>query len=135
MRVPKSTFSLAHFSVMFAVLWMLAETGMLLSPPTTVGASVPYEIQVLYDKKQYQQALDEIAKLDQGAAASAEIRRIKIRLLLKLGNPKDALLIYDQLVAGLKQEDEALLHDVALGFIVVLMKDMREQMRGSPIRR
>ena len=131
MRVVKSTFSHTHFGVMFALLWMLAEIGMLLSSPATVAASVPHDIQVLYDRKQYQQALDEIAKLDQDAAASAEIRRVKIRSLLKLGNPKDALLIYDQLVAGLKQEDEPLLHDVALGFIVVLMKDMREQMRGA----
>jgi HEAT repeat protein len=113
------------------LLWMLVGTALPGPLSAVVAATVPQEIQTLYDKKQYQQALDEIAKIDKDRAAAPDVRRVKIRSLLKLGNPKDALPIYDQLVASLKQEDEALLHDVALGFIVVLMKDMREQMRGA----
>lgn len=131
MRVVKSSVSHLQFGVIFALLCMLADTALLLPSHATVAASVPHDIQALYEKKQYQQALEEIAKLDNDAAASAEVRRLKIRSLLKLGNPKDALPIYNQFVADLKQDDEALLHDVALGFIVVLMKDMREQMRGA----
>lgn len=131
MRMAKSSRFPIRVGLMFALLWMPAGTAVLMPSHATVAASVPHDIQVLYDKKQYRQALDEIAKLDQDRAAAPDVRRVTIRSLLKLGNPKDALPIYDQLVAGLKQEDEALLHDVALGFIVVLMKDMREQMRGA----
>lgn len=92
---------------------------------------VPKDVQLLYDKKQYQQTLDEITKLDKERASSPDVRRVKIRSLLKLGNPKDALPEYDLLAASMKQDDEALLHDLALGFIVTLVKDMREQMRGA----
>ena len=38
---------------------------------------------------------------------------------------------YDQLQAALKQDDLPLLQQVALSFILVLVKDMREQMRGA----
>jgi HEAT repeat protein len=38
---------------------------------------------------------------------------------------------YDQLTAGLMRDDVPLLREVAMGFIVVMMKDMREQMRGA----
>jgi HEAT repeat protein len=71
------------------------------------------------------------AKLSPEAMASPEVRRLKIRTLLKLGNPKGALEEYDQLEAGLKQDDIPVLREVALGFIVVLVKDMRDQMRGA----
>ena len=95
------------------------------------SSSVPKEIQSLYDKKDYQKAVEELAKLDQEKAAVPDVRRLKIRSLLKLGNPKDALEEYDKLEAMLKQDDQPLLREVALGFIVVMMKDMREQMRGA----
>lgn len=94
-------------------------------------SSVPKEMQNLYEKKEYQKALDELAKLDQGKTAAPDIRRLKIRSLLRLGNPKDALDEYDKLEASLKQDDLPILREVALGFIVVMMKDMREQMRGA----
>jgi len=95
------------------------------------GLSVPQEIQRLYDKSEYQRAINEIGKLNKERAAAPDVRRLKIRSLLKLGNPKDALEEYDRLEGGLKQEDESVLREVALGFIVVLLKDMREQMRGA----
>ncbi len=38
---------------------------------------------------------------------------------------------YDQLEQTLKQDDASLLKEVSLGFVVVLTKDMREQMRGA----
>lgn len=95
------------------------------------SSRVPEEIQTAYDSKQYQQVIDEVSKLSAEYRAVPDVRRIAIRSLLKLGNPKDALGEYDQLEATLMQDDPALLHEVALGFIVVLLKDMREQMRGA----
>jgi HEAT repeat protein len=105
------------------------------APPVTLLAAttspVPREIQNLYDKKEYQKALEEIAKLDGESAAAPDVRRLKIRSLLNLGNPKDALEDYDKLEETLKQDDQALLREVAMGFIVIMVKDMREQMRGA----
>ena len=92
---------------------------------------VPKEAQTAFEKKAYQQALDELAKLDKEKAAAPDVRRIKIRSLINLGKPKDALDEYDQLAQSLKRDDEPVLREVALGLIVVLMKDMREQMRGA----
>src|SRR5215831_17790576 len=53
--------------------------------------SVPPELNTLYDQKQYQKVLDELAKLNQETSATPDVRRLKIHTLLKLGNPKDAL--------------------------------------------
>jgi len=94
-------------------------------------SSVPKEIQSAYERKQYQQVIDELVKLSPEQRAVPDVRRIAIRSWLKLGNPKDALIEYDQLEATLKGDDPVLLHEVAFGFIVVLLKDMREQMRGA----
>lgn len=93
--------------------------------------SVPQEVKALYDQKEYQKVIDELAKLNQETSAVPDVRRVKIRTLLKLGNPKDALAEYDKLEATLKQDDPPLLREVALGFILMLLKDMREQMRGA----
>lgn len=93
--------------------------------------SVPPQIQTSYEKKDYQKTLDELGKLDRDAAAAPDVRRLKTRTLLRLGKPKEALEEYDKLEASLKQDDVPLLREVALGFIVVMMKDMREQMRGA----
>jgi len=115
----------------------LAAAGLLcfsMTGPMLVAAGstpVPKEIQQSYDKKDYQKALDEIATLEQGKSAAPDVRRLKVRSLLRLGNPKDALEEYDKLEASLKQDDLPLLREVAMGFIVVMMKDMREQMRGA----
>jgi HEAT repeat protein len=121
--------SSAPHGLVFAMLFLslLAWPGFLLA----VSASLPKEIQSLYDKKDYQKALDEIAKLDQSRAAAPDVRRVKVRSLVKLGHPKEALEEYDKLKAALTREDLPLLREVAMGFIVVMMKDMREQMRGA----
>jgi HEAT repeat protein len=95
------------------------------------SSSVPKEIQSAFDGKQYQRVIDEMGKLTPEQRAVPDIRRIAIRSLLQLSNPKDALSEYDQLEATLKGDDPVLLHEVAFGFIVVLVKDMREQMRGA----
>lgn len=96
------------------------------------GASVvPKEAQTAFEKKAYQQALDELAKLDKEKSATSDVRRLKIRSLINLGKPKEALDEYDLLAQSLKRDDEPVLREVALGLIVVLVKDMREQMRGA----
>ncbi|WP_455388597.1 HEAT repeat domain-containing protein [Petrachloros mirabilis] len=116
---------------------MIASIGLvwlcLASEPALAAAelSVPQEIQSLYNKTEYQKAIAAIGKLDKERAAVPDVRRLKIRSLLKLGNPKEAFEEYDKLEGGLKQDDESALREVALGFIVVMMKDMREQMRGA----
>lgn len=92
---------------------------------------VPKEAQTAFEKKAYQQALDELAKLDKEKSAAPDVRRLKIRSLINLGKPKDALDEYDLLAQSLKRDDEPVLREVALGLIVVLVKDMREQMRGA----
>ncbi len=88
-------------------------------------------LEQLYVKGDYQRAVEEISKLDATASAVPDIRRIKIRSLLRLGNPKEALAEYDRLERALKGDDVQLLREVALGFILIMVKDMREQMRGA----
>ena len=94
-------------------------------------SSVPKDAQEAFDKKQYDQVLEQLAKVEKEHGAAPDVRRLKIRSFLKLGNPKDALGEYDKLESALKQDEVSLLREVALGFIVVLVKDMREQMRGA----
>jgi HEAT repeat protein len=103
------------------------------SPVVAAGASapVPKEIQQLYDKKDYQKTIEALSKLDPERVAAPDVRRLKVRTLLKLGKPKEALEEYDKLEASLQRDDLPLLRELALGFIVVMMKDMREQMRGA----
>jgi len=100
----------------------------------TLGAgssSVPQDLKALYDRKEYQKVIDGLSKLDQDAQALPDVRRLKTRTLLKLGNPQLALAEYDKLGADLTRDDVPLLREVAFGFILVLVKDMRDQMRGA----
>ncbi|HEU4685595.1 MAG TPA: HEAT repeat domain-containing protein [Nitrospira sp.] len=108
--------------------------GSLCADAFGAGASLPaalQEIQALYDKKDYAKVLEQIGALHGEKSGAPEIRRMKIRSLLGLGNPKGALEEYDRLEQVLKQDDMPLLREVALGFILVMVKDMREQMRGA----
>ncbi|GMV52042.1 MAG: HEAT repeat protein [Nitrospira sp. OLB3] len=89
------------------------------------------EVQAAFDRKQYQEAVDLADRTANEKAASPDVRRIKTRSLIFLGKPKDALIEYEKLEQDLKREDRTLLRDVALGFVYVLVKDMREQMRGA----
>jgi HEAT repeat protein len=94
-------------------------------------SSVPPDIKAWYDQKEYQKVLDGLSALSQDAQALPDVRRLKARALVKLGKPQEALAEYDKLETGLGQDDVPLLRQVALGFILVLLKDMREQMRGA----
>jgi HEAT repeat protein len=109
-----------------ALIWLIP-----LADAAFAGAAASIQrIQALYDQNEYQKALEELGKLDTEAAGASDVRRLKIRTLLRLGKPKEALTDYDNLVQLLKHDDQSLLQEVALAFVVVLTKDMREQMRG-----
>ncbi|MDH4080979.1 MAG: HEAT repeat domain-containing protein [Nitrospira sp.] len=100
--------------------------------PTWSGTEADLQsIHTLYDNKEFQKALEELNKLNSEEASTADMCRLKVRTLLRLGKPKDALSEYDQLVQVSKQDETPTLREVALGFVVVLTKDMREQMRGA----
>ncbi len=114
-----------------AVAWFTVWSGVCPSSLTAGTSPVPQEAQEAYDKKQYAQVLEQLAKLEKEQSAAPAVRRLRIRSLLKLGNPKDALGEYDKLELALQQDEVPLLREVALGFIVVMVKDMREQMRGA----
>lgn len=111
---------------LLCVLGWLNPSGLMAGAP-----SVPKEAQTAFEKKAYQQALEELAKLDKEKSAAPDVRRLKIRALINMGKPKESLDEYDLLAQSLKRDDEPVLREVALGMIVVLVKDMREQMRGA----
>ena len=118
---------LAAVAVAWFYLWSGADQLLLASWPS----SVPKDAQEAFDKKQFEQVLEQLAKLEKEQSVAPDVRRLKIRSFLKLGNPKDALGEYDKLELALKQDEISLLREVALEFIVVMLKDMREQMRGA----
>ncbi|MGQ0695784.1 MAG: hypothetical protein ACT4OL_09440, partial [Nitrospiraceae bacterium] len=95
---------------------VLVWAGMVGNPTTITGVSpVSQEIQNLYDQHEYQKTLEELAKLDKEASGAPDVRRLRIRSLLRLGNPKDAIEEYDRLEGTRKQEDQQVLREVALG--------------------
>ncbi len=99
--------------------------------PSVAGARTVKEAQAALDKKQYQEALDIVEQVAKEKGPQPETRRVKIRALIQLGKPKDALLEYEQLTQGLRQDDRHLLKEIGIGFAAGLVKDMREQMRGA----
>ncbi|MGE3978507.1 MAG: HEAT repeat domain-containing protein [Nitrospira sp.] len=115
-----------HLIILFVLTWCIPMAG------SAFGGTTSHiqQSQALYDKKDYQKALAELDKLDSQTSSAPDVRRLRIRTLLKLGNPKDALNNYDELVQVLKHEDQSILREISLGFVLVLTKDMREQMRG-----
>ncbi len=122
---------MTHVNTHRGMLLCLFGWVLLICEPVWSGtASDLQQVQALFEKKDYQKALEEFGKLNKEISDSQEAYRLKIRILLRVGNPKDALVEYDKLVGDLKHDDQAVLREVALGFILVLTKDMREQMRG-----
>ncbi len=111
----------------FALIWLLSSLDGRVLAGTTSGLQ---GIHTLYDQKEYQKVLEELAKLDSNTVGAPDTRRLKIRTLLRLGKLKDALSDYDDLAQSLQHDDQAILQEVALAFVVVLTQDMREQMRG-----
>ena len=99
--------------------------------PTVAAARTVKEAQAAFDKKQYQEALDIVEEVAKEKGPQPDTRRLKIHVLIQLGKPKDALVEYEQLTQGLKQDDRRLLKEIGIGFAAGLVKDMREQMRGA----
>jgi HEAT repeat protein len=114
-----------------AICWSLASACLSLVLTSAAAAATLTEAQGLYEKKKYQEAVDMADRLLKEGKADPALRGMKIRALLRLGKPKDALSEYDQLVQILKHDDFPLLRELSLAFIVVMTKDMREQMRGA----
>ncbi|MCP9455781.1 MAG: HEAT repeat domain-containing protein [Nitrospira sp.] len=98
-------------------------------PVMSVAVAVT-ELQRLYERQEYQKVIDEIAKLGATQANDPQIRRLKIRSLLRMGHSKEAMTDYDQFRRNLKQDDLPLLREISLGFLLVMANDMREHMRG-----
>lgn len=115
-----------HLIILFVLTWCIPMAG------SAFGGTTSHiqQSQALYDKKDYQKALAELDKLDSQTSSAPDVRRLRIHTLLRLGNLKDALTNYDELVQVLKHEDQPILREISLGFVLVLTKDMREQMRG-----
>ena len=99
--------------------------------PAVASARSMKEAQAAFDKKQYQEALDLTEQIVKEKGPQPETRRLKIHSFIHIGKPKEALAEYEQLMQGRPQDDPVLLKEVALGFVTVLVKDMREQMRGA----
>lgn len=118
---------LAAVAVAGFYLW----TGASQLPLAAGASSVQKEAQEAFDKQQYEQVVERLANLEKEQGAVPDMYRLKIRSYLKLGNPNNALDEYDKLEVSLKQDEVSLLREVSMGFIVILLKDMREQMRGA----
>lgn len=97
----------------------------------SAGAETFQEAQAAFSKQQYDQALQLLESLERGGKVTADIRRLKIKTLAKSGKPLDALAEYENLTQPGGKDDGPLLREVALGFITLLLKDMRDQMRGA----
>lgn len=102
-------------------------------PQPAFGEAAPdiHTLHTLYANGDYQKTLEELAKLAPETAGEPDVRRLKIRTLLRVGNPKEAVTEYDKLAQRLTRDDQVILREVALAFVVGLTKDMREQMRGA----
>jgi HEAT repeat protein len=82
-----------------------------------------------FERRQYDRVLVLVEPLIKGAAPEA--RKLKVRSLVRLERPVDALAAYDGLDGNGGRSETALLREVAFGFITPVLKDMREQMRGA----
>ena len=89
------------------------------------------EAQAAFNKQQYDQALQLLESLGKSGSVAPDVRRLKVRTLAKAGKPKDALAEYEGVTNTTKKNDLPLLREVAFGFIIPMLKDMRVQMRGA----
>jgi HEAT repeat protein len=89
------------------------------------------EARAAFEQKRYERAMELLDRLSKESVLPVDGMRLKSRTFLKLGKPQEALREYDRLEQTFKLDDPALLTEVSLGFVVVLTKDMREQMRGA----
>ena len=116
-------------ALLFAILFSLANPGVFLA-----AASSERELRdarLAFDQKQYDRTLTIVEPLLNAPTVGTEARRLKIKSLIRLARPTDALGEYEHLFEQLTQDDRPLLRDVAIAFITPMLKDMREQMRGA----
>ncbi|MES4787171.1 MAG: hypothetical protein C4294_16665, partial [Nitrospiraceae bacterium] len=116
--------------IFFGLFWLaLPDSGVLLA--ASQSGSELEEARHAFKRRQYDRTLALVEPLLKGTAAPVDARRLKIKSLVRLERPVEALAEYDRLVEQVKQEDRPLLREVAISFITPLLKDMREQMRGA----
>ncbi|TAJ07639.1 MAG: hypothetical protein EPO61_12240 [Nitrospirae bacterium] len=112
------------------MLLPIFSTGSALATGEKPSGSIK-EAHAAYEQRHYDRVLTLVEPFIQDGGQGLDALRLKARSLVHLGRPVDALPVYDQVAAKLGKDDMVLLHDVAFGFIVVVLKDMREQMRGA----
>lgn len=128
MTIPRQVWAVFLASLLIEALFF----GFLVFAADSARPSIALkDAQAAFEKKQYAQSLELLDRLAREEGLSVEARTLKIRALLRLGRPVDALTEYERLEHQLKRDDEPLLREVAIGFITPLLKDMREQMRGA----
>jgi len=107
-------------------IWLLC--ALLPSGILSAGGDPLKEAQTAFKAQQYEKAL---AVIETIKADAPDVRRWKARTLAKLFRGTDALAEYDALTRLSKKDEPALLREVALSYIVPMLKDMRVQMRGA----
>lgn len=101
------------------------------SVPEPKAGSPLLEAQAAYERKQYDQALALVDPLAQAATSPVEAKKLKVRTLIRLKRAADAWTEYERVEKQLGKDDPLLLREVGVGFILPLLTDMREQMRGA----
>jgi len=117
--------------LLLTVTWCFLATGSSALAAEPAWPDALKEAQAAFNKQQYDQALQLLDSLEKGGAIAPEVRRLKVRTLAKAGKPQDALTGYDAIVRAGRKDDLPLLREVAFGFILPMLKDMRVQMRGA----
>lgn len=112
------------------VTWCFLATGGSVLAAEPARPDALKEAQAAFNKQQYDQALQLLESLEKGGNVAPDVRRLKARALAKAGKPKDALAEYEGITTTTKKDELPLLREVAFGFIVPMLKDMRVQMRG-----
>ncbi|TKB72146.1 MAG: hypothetical protein E8D45_11080 [Nitrospira sp.] len=124
----RPTGSAVPFLIGFLLIGGLAGADASAGSPSSAAIR---EAQSAFDKRQYPQALSLLESVTKGEGAPVEARRLKLRTLLQLGKPRDAVTEYERIERTLGGDDLPALRELSLGMILPLLTDMREQMRGA----
>lgn len=114
---------------LFFLLIAVADSRILYAEPRP--EMVLQEAEHAFAKRDFERTLTIVEPLLKEPSTAQPARRLKIKSLVGLSRPTDALNEYDHLIRQLAHDDRSLLRDIALVFITSLLKDMREQMRGA----
>jgi HEAT repeat protein len=119
------------FLVLQSVTACLAAGWLAATVPFATAQDPLQQARAEFDRQHYDRALALAEPLLRAPDSKPDAWRLTIRSLNKLGRPAEALPHYDRLQSRLGREDDAILGDIALQFIIAVLKDMREQMRGA----